>query len=407
MRVFALGGYGKVGLPAIKLLAERDLVTEIAICGRNSDLAEAAASNVGKKALAVHTDGTDVEKLSSLLGSYDIIINSATDDTVLPAIRAAIKAGVHYCDVNVFKINEALLLDPQAKSAGITTIIAGGITPCISNLMGIYLTQKLDQVEQLQLGRADIFNFQTGEELTPGDWRNQLQKGQINLLDFRDFIAWVFAVIQENGFRPVSTFNKGQWGESDPTINGIEVPLTSGGQVSYFPYYCGDLLFPSLPVDLSRVPPVEILFSSFPLQLHDLLRAYSSRVAEGEIDSEIATAAFYDAIGSDPDHWLTLQRDIPPISKVWVQALGLKDDRAASCRCWFTAPMWDVGGYFLTSVSLAAAAQMVLRGDIKKRGVITAEKAFEALPFLNDVSSLLSDHLSDQKLFDESFDWLE
>jgi saccharopine dehydrogenase-like NADP-dependent oxidoreductase len=104
MRVFALGGYGKVGLPAIKLLAESDLVTEIAICGRNSHLAEAAVNKIGKKALAVHTDGTDVEKLSSLIGSYDIIINSATDDTVLPAVQAAIKAGVHYCDVNVYRV---------------------------------------------------------------------------------------------------------------------------------------------------------------------------------------------------------------------------------------------------------------------------------------------------------------
>ena len=29
MKVFALGGYGKVGLPALKLLAQSDLVTEV------------------------------------------------------------------------------------------------------------------------------------------------------------------------------------------------------------------------------------------------------------------------------------------------------------------------------------------------------------------------------------------
>lgn len=31
MKVFALGGYGKAGLPAIKLLAQSDLITEIAV----------------------------------------------------------------------------------------------------------------------------------------------------------------------------------------------------------------------------------------------------------------------------------------------------------------------------------------------------------------------------------------
>jgi len=40
MRVFALGGYGKVGLPAIKLLAGSDLVAEIAIAGRSLSRAD-------------------------------------------------------------------------------------------------------------------------------------------------------------------------------------------------------------------------------------------------------------------------------------------------------------------------------------------------------------------------------
>jgi len=35
MKVFALGGYGTVGLPAVKLLAQSDLVTKIAIVGRS------------------------------------------------------------------------------------------------------------------------------------------------------------------------------------------------------------------------------------------------------------------------------------------------------------------------------------------------------------------------------------
>ena len=40
MKVFALGGYGKVGLPAIKLLARSDLITEIAVAGRSLERAE-------------------------------------------------------------------------------------------------------------------------------------------------------------------------------------------------------------------------------------------------------------------------------------------------------------------------------------------------------------------------------
>ena len=406
MRVFALGGYGKVGLPAIKLLAQSDLVTEIAIVGRNSGRIEEAVKEIGKKAKAVQTDGTDEEKLTPLLASYDLIMNTAPDDTVLPTIRAAIRAGVNYCDVNIYKIEEALQFDSEAKSAGITTIIAGGITPCISNFMGVYLAHKLDQVEQLQLGRADIYNFQTGEELIPRDWDYEPQTSRIDLHEYRNFIAWVFAVIQENGFRTVRTFKEGQWAETDPLRNGLDIPLTSGGTGSYYPYYCGDLLFPSLPVDLSRVPSVEMLFSPFPPQLNNLLRDYSLRVIEGDIDSETATDSFYATVGTDPQHWLTLKSALPPIPKIWVRAVGLKEDRPARCSCWFTEPMWSVGGYTLTSVSVAVAVLKILRGEIGERGVFIAEKAFEPQSFFDEVVAVLPEPPPDGMLIGESFEWL-
>ncbi len=100
MKIFALGGHGKVGLPAIKLLAQSDLVTKIAIAGRSIERAEKAATEIGEKGIAVHADGTDEQRLTSLLAGYDIIMNSAYNGTVLPAIRAAISAKVHYCDAN-------------------------------------------------------------------------------------------------------------------------------------------------------------------------------------------------------------------------------------------------------------------------------------------------------------------
>ena len=52
MKVFALGGYGKVGLPAIKLLAQSDLVSKIAVAGRSLERAEKAATEVGEKGVA-------------------------------------------------------------------------------------------------------------------------------------------------------------------------------------------------------------------------------------------------------------------------------------------------------------------------------------------------------------------
>lgn len=406
MKVFALGGYGKVGLPAIQLLAQSDTVTEIAIAGRNLEQAEWAATEVGEKAIPVQADGADEQKLTALLAGYDIIINAAYDNLVLPSIRAAIRNKAHYCDANIV-VEEASVLTTDAASAGITSIVATGVSPNISNLMGVYVVRQLEEVDQLQLGRADIYNFQNGDELTPLQWLEEPQKSLAALREFRQFILWVLGIIQKNGLRTVRSFNDGRWVETDTFGIGVDVPLTEGGTITSHPYFVGDPLFPSIPQDLSIASPVEFLFSPFPRQLHDLLREYSSRVAEGSMDSETATNSFFDKVESDPPRWLALTDDFAPIPKMWLRAVGRKEGRSARCSCWLTAHMWNVGGYFLTSVALAAAVRMILRGEIQERGVIAAEIAFEPLAFFDEVVSLIPDPPPGGKMISESFEWLE
>jgi hypothetical protein len=407
MKIFALGGYGIVGLPATKLLAQSDLVTEIAIAGRSLEHAEKAATEIGEKAIAVQADGTDEQNLTSLLAGYDIIMNAAADEAVLPTIRAAIGTGTHYCDVNVNFVEQALQLASEAASASITAIVANGVSPCISNLMGVHVARRLEEVEQLQLGFADIFNWQSGRELKPRQWLEEPRQSLTALHEFRPFIAWMLQIVQKNGSRNVWTYNDGRWGETDPVRSGLDVPQTQGGTITAYPYASGDPLWGALPRDLSTVSPVEMFFSPLPPQLHDVLREHALRVLAGDVDSETATNSFYETAESDPHRWLTLPDDYTPLPKLWARAVGRKEGRAARCSCWFTAPMWNVGGYFLTSVALAVAVRKILRGEIQERGVMTAETAFEPLPFLDEVVSLIPDPPPDGKMIGESFDWLE
>jgi hypothetical protein len=406
MKVFALGGYGKVGLPAIKLLSQSDLVTEIAVAGRSLERAEKAATEIGEKAVAVHADGTDEQKLTSLLAGYAIIMNAAYDGTVLPTIRAAIRTGTHYCDANVVD-EQALQLASEGEAVGIAAIVANGIHPSISNLMGVHVARQLEEVAQLQLGEASIYHFQSGRELTPRQWLEAPKESLAALHDYRPFIAWMLQMVQENGIRTVLDYRDGRWVEIDPVKSGLDVPLTQGGTITSYPYGSSDPLFGSLPRDLSTVSPVEMFFSPLPPQLHDLLREHALRVLEGEIDSDTATDSFYDTVERDPHRWLTPPDDYTPVPKIWARAVGRKEGRAARCSCWFTAPMWDVGGYFLTSAALAVAVRKILRDEIRERGVMTAETAFEPLPFLDEVASLIPDPPPDGKLIGESFEWLE
>jgi hypothetical protein len=406
MKVFALGGYGKVGFAAIKMLAQSDLVTEIAVAGRSLERAEKAAGEIGEKGIAVQAEGTDEQKLALLLAGYDVVMNAAYDDTVLPAIRAAIRTGTHYCDVNGV-LEQALQLASEAKAAGITAIIANGVGPSLTNLMGVHVARHLEEVEQLQLGFGGIFNWETGRGLTPQQWLKDSEESLAALQEFRPFITMILGGLQENGIRTVQVYSRGRWVELDPVRSGMEVPLPQGGTITSYPYASSDPLWGSLPLGLSKISPVEVFFSPLPPQLHAVLREQALRVLEENIDPGTAVNAFYDTVASDPHRWLTVPDDFIPVPAIWARAVGRREGRAAQHGCWFTAPMWNVGGYLLTSAPLVVAVLRTLRGETRKRGVMHAETAFEPLSFFDEVAAVLPEPPPDGRLIDESFEWLE
>lgn len=408
MKIFSLGGYGKVGLQANKLLAQTDLVTEIAIAGRNLELAEKTASEIGRKAIAIQADGVDEQELTSLMAGYDLVVNAADNQFVLPSIRAAIHNNAHYCDAAYGDVlDQALQLASEAEVADISAIVANGVHPSITNLMGVYVARQLQEVEQLQLGDASMYNFQAGQDLTPSQWLNEPLQSLAVLHEFTEGISWMLQILQESGLKKVLDYQDGQWVDMDPIRSGLNVPLLQGGTFIAYPYLSIDPLFGSLPHDLARVSPVEMLFSPLPPPLHDVLRNLSLRVLEGSIDPDAALESFLDTAKSDPHLYLTLPDDFIPIPKTWARAVGRKEGRAARFSCWLTSPMWDVGGYLLTSVALVVAVRKILRGEIRERGVMTAETAFEPQSFFDEVVAVLPDPPLDGKLIGESLEWLE
>jgi hypothetical protein len=269
------------------------------------------------------------------------------------------------------------------------------------------VARQLEEVEQLQIGRADIFGFESKRDLKRRQRPEDPKESLVALRECRSFIAWSLQRLQNDGIRTVIDHQNGRWVEVDPTKSGLDVPLAQGGTTTSYPYFSCDDHWGHLPGDLSTLSPAELTFSPLPPQLHDLLREQALRVLEGDIDSDAATNSFYDAVESDPYRWLTLPDDFALIPKMWVRAVGRKEGRAARCTCWLTAPMWNVGGYSLTSVALAVAARKILRREIQERGVMTAETTFEPLPFFDEVVALLPESPPDGRLIDESFEWLE
>jgi hypothetical protein len=273
-------------------------------------------------------------------------------------------------------------------------------------MIGVHMARQLEQVDQLQLGRAEIYHFGTGEEVTPQLWLKDPQESLAALHRFKWTIGWLLQRVQNNDIRTVRVYRNGRWIEVDPIRSGVQVPLPQGGTITAYPYSSTVPVLGGLSPDLSRMPPVEMFFSPFPPQLHDQLRDQALRVIEGQIDSDSAVDAFYDTIERDPHRWLTLPDDLT-VLKMWGRAVGRKEGRAARYTCWLTTPMWNVGGYFLTSVAIVLAVHKILCADIQARGVMTAETTFELLTFFGDVVALLPNPPQDGKLLDESFEWLE
>jgi len=267
MKVFMLGGYGAVGLPAAKLLVESDVVSEIALAGRNMEHAQQAAVEVGDKARAVQVDAADEKQLASLVAGYDVIVNSVSNQVALPVLHAAVRAGAHYCDVGWGQdfIAQMMGIAAKAKDAGITALICNGISPCITNLMGVHAANQLDETEQIQGGRAWV--FQGARSLTPQQWIENPAEQLAVLHEFKDFLEWMLQVAKETQSRTVRAYQDGQWVDVDSLTSGLQAPLPQGGTVTAYPFGSYDPLFDSLPQDLARAQPVEVWFTPFPSQL--------------------------------------------------------------------------------------------------------------------------------------------
>ena len=410
MKVFVLGGYGAVGLPCAELLVESDLVSEIAVAGRSMERAEQAAAQLGDKARAVQVDGENEEQLASLVAGCDIIANAASNQAALPALQAAIRTGAHYCDVGWGRnfIAQMQELTAEARQAGITAIICNGTSPCITNLMGVHAASQLDETEQLQGGRSWVFEFQSGRALTPQQWIENPSESLAVLHKFKDFLEWMLQIALVTESRTVRAYQDGRWVDVDPLTSGLQTPLPRGGTITAYPYGSYDPIFDNLPDDLASSRPVEVWFTPFPPQLHDLFRQHALRVASGDSDPASALSSFYETVEQDPKRWLMVTDDFSICSPDWVSAFGRKGGRAARYNCWLVPELWsERAGWLLTSVPLAVAVVSILRGEVQERGVMTAEKTFDPQPFFDEVASLTPEPPPDGKLIGESFEWLE
>ncbi len=380
-KVFAIGGTGRIGRASSKLLAENEIVSQVAIAARDLRLAKAAAEEIGPKAIAIEVDAMDEARLASLAGDYDLVVNTAGPDfrVALPVTRAAISAGVHCCDIAADgpSLERVLALDGKAREAGVTVVTGIGHIPGASNLIMQHAANQLETVTDLRL--CVWWQLGRGESNLFGDADAMRKTGRINA-SWQTVLTWVAGRVR--------TYRDGRLVEVDPFEETTEVSLPmNGGTVSAIPIGSTEPI--TFPRRMPAIRSVSVLMALLPQQLNELLRVQSRRIATGKSDAATATMAFLDAIAADPDRWLENRAEVPGDFGMMATATGSRGNQRMRYSCWPAGP-WES-----TVGPLTVAALRILHGEIQERGVLAPEAAFEPIPFLEEAarSGLKPQHL--------------
>jgi saccharopine dehydrogenase (NAD+, L-lysine-forming) len=371
-RVLAVGGTGRIGSVSSKLLARRELVSEICIAARDLRLAERIVGEIGSKASAVEVDAMDETRLASAAQGCDLIVNTAGPDfrTALPVARAAVAAGVHCCDIAADgpSLEKVLSLDAKAKEASVALVTGIGHTPGLSNLLMQHAANQLDRVADLQLcvwwdlsrERATLF----------GDPEEMRKTGRINA-SWQQVLAWVSGRVR--------TYRGGRLVDVDPFEHPKEIPLPGdGGAVTAIPIGSTEPI--TFPRRIRGLRSVSVLMALLPPQLNEILREQARLITEGKSDAAASTMVLLETIAADPDRWLERRPGIPSGFGMMASATGKKGGQKVRHTCWPAGP-WES-----TVGPLTVAALRILRGKVSERGVLPPEAVFEPLRFLEEAA---------------------
>ena len=391
LRVLLIGGTGTFGSQTARRLVAADPVSGVGIAGRNQDALARVVSELGDKTRAVQIDARDERRLASEAEDYDIVVNTAAPEweVLVPALRATIAAGTHYCDLGGGgeTAERQLELDSDARERDILAVVGMGLDPGVDNLLAVHASRKFDRLEEVQL--RYFLNLPVFFPDPPTALDELRKTGRVDAT----LLAHVYLA---RG--PVRTYREGRWIEIDPQENPVQIVLPEGKTVTAYPVGMPGPI--TLPRTLPEVQSVGSMLSLFPPQLHELLFREGRRISREGLSAVEAAQSFLKTALADPKRWLQTPSDFPPGWKMWVEATGWKEGRRARYI------VWPLGPLYSTSIPLTVATLRILRGEVSVRGVLPPEACFEPIPFFDEVAQHAEEEDRDKPLFGESFEWL-
>lgn len=390
-KVLALGGTGRIGKATARILAAEPEVSGITIASRDGSTSARAAREVGNKATAVTLDVMDERAVTAAARDHDLVVNTAGPDylVALPAIRASIAAGTHYCDIQADgpAAERALRLDARAKAARVTALTGIGHVPGTSNLMMAHAANRVGHVEEV--ASCTFFPLSAWED----------PKAAFAEMERTGFVNASWQTIMQWAAGRARTHRNGRRASVDPWRDSVELRVPGGPRVRAVHIRCTEPI--TLPRRWAKLRAVSSLMSLFPPELNELYCTQGRRIASGEVDAVGAAIGFHEAIVRDPGRWWSPPGEVRNQILTWATATGRKGGRRVRYKCW---PATD----WMTTVGpLSTAALMILNRQIRQRGVLAPEDCLEPLPFLRRAARLGSEPPIGARIFAEATEVLE
>jgi len=154
MRIFVLGGAGKMGCISVQGLANDERVDEVIIADLDMDQATIVADTIGSPKISIQeVDINDEEGLARSLDGADVCLNATVYYMNLQVMEVCLKAGVPYTDMGglFFTTRKQLELHDRFKSAGISAVLCMGSAPGVPNIQARYAADRLDTIESIKI----------------------------------------------------------------------------------------------------------------------------------------------------------------------------------------------------------------------------------------------------------------
>ena len=375
MKVLILGGYGAMAQSTVPDLLASPGIERVGISGRNAAKAKAFATAMrDDRATAAPVDARDSAALIRELKRWDCVINSTWYDLNVPIMEAAIEAGIHYCDLGglYHQTLRQLKLDARAKDAGVTCVLGIGSTPGTMNVMGMYGASKLDKVEKVLLrsSGAVVAGGEPGKFVPPYAIRTIFDEFSLDA-----------PILRKGKIQFVAALSGLERSEFMPPVGVVEGYYTIHSELATMPKTIGK--------GVQEMDFIVAFPPSFRETVATLVRL--GLASREEIVVEGTKVRPYDVSSSVID---ALPKPKNPELDVDIQRcvlVGEKDNNPMTLRyeaVTWPHEKWKVGGGVVdTGVPPSIAAQWMVNGLVKRKGVIPPEIAFDPLPYFKELSA--------------------